>query len=138
MNLRESIRKNLILEKKIAQISSNIKIQFNFEVDRTSHAFDRSKRPDIIDVNYNQREISNSELKEFISLFIPEISEKIVTNEIQNKVSFVCKSLKWELAVPIIPIHEIGTYWVLKITTVFRESMDNPFRTGREQLVLWK
>ena len=77
MGLREIIKEHLLIEKKIAQISSEMKIQFNFEVDRKKHAIDRATRPEL-GPDYNQREISNSELKEFVTLFIKEISEKIV------------------------------------------------------------
>jgi hypothetical protein len=45
--LRESIKKHLILEKKIAQVVSNLEVSFNFEVDRRSHAFDRSTTPEL-------------------------------------------------------------------------------------------
>jgi hypothetical protein len=137
MTLRKIIKEHLLLEKRIAQISSELKIIFNFEVDRKKHAFDRATRPELGD-SYNQREISNSELKEFVSLFIREISEKIVSGEIKDDESFILKSLNWELAVPVTPVHVDGTYWKLIITTVFRESEENPFRVGRNQLVLWR
>ena len=137
MGLREIIKEHLLIEKKIAQISSEMKIQFNFEVDRKKHAIDRATRPEL-GGDYNQKEISNSELKEFVTLFIKEISEKIVNNEIKDNVPFILKSLKWELSVPVIPVHIDGTYWKLIITTVFRESEHNPMRTGIDQLILWR
>lgn len=137
MNLRESIKKHLILEKRIAQIASEMKVQFNFEVDRRQHSIERSTRPEL-GSNYNQREISNSELREFVTLFIKEISEKIVNYEIKDNVPFILKSLKWELSVPVVPVHIGGTYWKLVITTVFRESESNPMRTGIDQLILWR
>ena len=136
MNLRESIRKNLLLEKKIAMIASEFKTIFNFEVDRTTHALIRSTRPEL-GSQYDQREISNQELKEFVSLAKNDIAEKIVSNEITNNNPFIIKSLKWELAASIVPKHVGGTYWVLKITTVFRESENNPFRVGENQIVIW-
>ena len=136
MNLRESIRQNLLLEKKIAMIASEFKTIFNFEVDRTTHAFFRSTRPEL-GSQYDQREISNQELKEFVTLGKNEIAEKIVSNEITDNNPFIIKSLKWELAASIVPKHVGGTYWELKITTVFRESEENPFRVGRDQIVIW-
>jgi hypothetical protein len=66
-----------------------------------------------------------------------EIAEKIVLREINDNVPFVIKSTKWELAIVIYPKLQGGTYWVLKVGTVFRESEDNPFRTGKNQLVIW-
>ena len=137
MGLREIIKEHLLLEKKIAQISSEMKIQFNFELDRKQHAIDRATRPEL-GPDYNQREISNSELREFVTLFIKEISEKIVNNEIKDDVAFILKSLNWELAVPVVPVHIGGTYWKLVITTVFRESEHNPMRTRIDQLILWR
>lgn len=136
MNLRESIRKNLLLEKKIARIASEFTTTFYFEVDRTTHAFFRSKRPEL-GSQYDQREISNEELKEFIALAKNNIAEKIVGNEITDNNPFIIKSLKWELAVSIVPKHGGGTYWDLIITTVFRESENNPFRVGEDQIVIW-
>ena len=36
----------------------------------------------------------------------------------------------------IIPIYITGTYWELLIKTVWRESENNPFRVGEDQLVI--
>ena len=65
-----------------------------------------------------------------------EIAQKIVSQEITPETEFVVKSLKWELAMAIIPIYITGTYWELLIKTVFRESENNPFRVGEDQLVI--
>jgi hypothetical protein len=136
-SLRELIKENLLLEKRIAQIVHEIQTQFNFEISRTTHSSDRSTRPELKD-SYNQREITNMELKEFVPLFIREIAEKIVSREINDKEPFIIKSIKWELALPIIPIHNGGSSWTLLFSTSFRESEDNPFRVGKNQLVLWR
>ena len=37
--LRESIRKHLLLEKIIGQVSSQIEVSFNLEIDRGFHSF---------------------------------------------------------------------------------------------------
>lgn len=137
MKLRELIKENLLLEKRILQIIQNLETQFNFEVSRTTHSGERSTRPELGD-NYNQREITNSELKEFVKLFTRDIAENIASQEIKDKIPFVLKSLKWELAIPIVPIHNGGLSWTLLVTTSFRESEENPFRTGKNQLVLYK
>ena len=50
--------------------------------------------------------------------------------------AFVIKSLKWELAIAITPVHVVGTHWELIIKTVFRESKYDPFRVGKDQLVI--
>jgi hypothetical protein len=145
--LRESIRKHLLLEKTIAQIVSNLEVTFNLELDRGQHAFDRKNREDLEgkgfeltgkhSYEYDQREISNGEIKEVVNLAKKEIAEKIVGREINNKIPFIIKSLKWELAIVIYPMFQGGTYWILKVGTVFRESEVNPFRVGEDQLVIW-
>jgi hypothetical protein len=136
MNLRESIRENLLLEKKIGIIASEFVTTFQFELDRTTHSSIRSTRPEL-GSSYEQREISNLELKEFVTLAKKDIAEKIVSNEIKNGIPFILKSLKWSLALSIVPQHFGGTYWKLVITTVFRESEENPFRVGKDQIVIW-
>jgi hypothetical protein len=133
-SLRQIIKEELLVEKRIAQIAKNLEVNFSFDVDRTSHAFDRAVRHDI--VGYNDRPIVNAEIKEIIGQASKEIAENIVTQKIKDGEDFVVKSLKWELAIAIAPVHIEGTYWKLLITTVFRESKYDPFRTGKNQLVI--
>lgn len=135
MNLRESIRKHILLEKKIGVISAEITTIISLEIDRTIHAFDRKTRPEMS--NYNQREISNQEIKEVVGQARIKIAEKIVTQEIKDNVPFILKSLKWELAMPIVPKHVGGVYWELVVVSVFRESESNPMRTSKDQLVIY-
>jgi hypothetical protein len=132
--LRQIIKEELLLEKRIAQVRASIEVVFSFDVKRTTHAFDRKTRDDIED--YNPRPIVNAEIKEIIRMSKNEIAEKIVNQEITPETEFVLKSLKWELAMAITPIHITGTYWELLIKTVFRESNNNPFRVGKDQLVI--
>ena len=132
--LRQIIKEELLLEKRIAQVRASIEVVFSFDVKRTTHAFDRKTRDDIED--YHPRPIVNAEIKEIIRMSKNEIAEKIVNQEITPETEFVLKSLKWELAMAITPIHITGTYWELLIKTVFRESNTNPFRVGKDQLVI--
>jgi len=132
--LRQIIKEELLLEKRIAQVRTSFEVTFSFDVNRTSHAFDRKTRDDIED--YNPRPIVNAEIKEIIRMSKNEIAEKIVNQEITSETEFVIKSLKWELAMAITPIHITGTYWQLLIKTVFRESNNNPFRVGEDQIVI--
>jgi hypothetical protein len=145
--LRESIRKHLLLEKRIAQMAEKMEVFFNFEFHKGSHATERESRPELADkgkelsgkysYEYNQREISNSELKFFIENNLKTlIAENIINGNIVDGVPFVVKSLKWELAFPIFPKRESGTYWRMNIGTLFRESSDNPFRVGKDQFVI--
>jgi hypothetical protein len=135
--LRESIRKVLILEKKIAQIVSTIEVTFNLEVDRIPHTYERSTRPELENTGYNQRPIESREIREIIMMAKTEIAEKIINREIKEGERFVVKSEKWELAIPLEPIHVSGTNWILQVFTVFRESRENPFRVGKNQIVIW-
>jgi hypothetical protein len=135
--LRESIRKVLILEKKIAQIVSTIEVTFNLEVDRIPHTYDRSTRPELENIGYNQRPIESREIREIVMMAKTEIAEKIINREIKEGERFVIKSEKWELAIPLEPIHVSGTNWILQVFTVFRESRENPFRVGKNQIVIW-
>jgi hypothetical protein len=133
--LRQIIKENLLVEKRITQVNSSLEVLFVFDVNRTSHAFDRDTRDDI--EGYNVRPIVNEEIREIISTVKKQISEKIITREIVPEEDFVVKSLKWELAMAITPVHIGGTYWQLIIKTVFRESRFNPFRVGENQLVIY-
>ena len=135
--LRESIRRVLLQEKTIAQIVTSIEVTFNLEVDRKKHAFDRSTRPELEGTGYNQRPVENREIREVVMMAKSQIAEKIVNREIKDGEAFVVKSEKWELAIPLNPVHISGTNWVLEVFTVFRESKDNPFRTGKNQIVIW-
>ena len=134
-NLRQLIKEHLLLEKRIAQLMSSFKIQYAFEVDRTTHAYHRKTRQGIDD--YNQKEISNSELKYIIELSLRQIAEKIAEHNIIDGEAFVIKSVDKEIALEIVPKHIEDNFWKLVIITVFRESYNNPFRVGEDQLVIW-
>ncbi len=129
------IKEHLLLEKKIGHIMSKIEIAFGFEIDRTTHAYERKNRTDI--PGYNDREISNGELKYIIESCRREIAEGIATGDIKDDVAFVIKSKEKEIAIAIVPKHGGGTYWKLLIITVFRESYDLSFRVGKDQFVIW-
>ena len=133
--LRSLIKEHLLLEKKIGNILSKLDVVFSFEINRTSHAYERRNRTDISD--YNNKEISNAELKYIIDICKREIAESIINGEIESKVLFIIKSKEKEIAMVINPIHEVNTFWRLLIVTVFRESYDNPFRVGEDQFVIW-
>ena len=136
IDLRQLIKENLLLEKRIGQISSQIEVIFSYDVIKTTHSTERETRPNLDD--YNKKPISNGELVEFINLFKRDISEHIVSGEIEDQVPFVIKSDDWELACVIVPDKQSMVYWKLIITTVFRESPSNRLRVGKDQLVLVK
>jgi len=135
MNLRGLIKEHLILEKRIGQISTDMSVTFNFEIDRTPHAEDRSTR-EYLGNKYNQRPIENNEIKELLSKARRDITEYIVTRKITPNKAFVVRSEKYELSVPINPRFMGGTHWKLYVMSAWRESAENQFRVGPEQLVI--
>jgi hypothetical protein len=136
MNLRESIKKHLILEKKIGQISTNFEIVFGFDIITTKHSNYRGGGRDLED--YNQRPVSNSEIVEFMQIFKRDIAEKILTGEIQESEPFVLVSNRWELAMAVSAERDSGTYWKLVVITVFRQSDLYKFKVGENQIVIEK
>ena len=134
-NLRELIKEHLLLEKRIAQLMSSFEIQYSFDIDRSVHAYLRKTRNDI--EGYNEKEISNSEIKYMISLSLKKIAEKIAQHNIVDNEAFIIKSYEKEIAIAIEPKHVEDNFWKLVITTVFRESFDNPFRVGKNQTLIW-
>jgi len=136
MNLRESIKKHLILEKRIGQIATNFEVTFGFDVITTKHSNYRSGGRDLDD--YNQRPVSNAEIVEFIQNFKRDIAEKILTGEIQQSEPFVLVSNRWELAMAVSAERESGTYWKLVVITVFRQSDLYKFKVGENQIVIEK
>lgn len=136
MNLRESIKKHLILEKRIGQMSTNFEVVFGFDIITTKHSNYRGGGRDLQD--YNQRPVSNAELVEFMQIFKRDIAEKILTGEIQESEPFVLVSNRWELTMAVSPERESGTYWKLVIITVFRQSELYKFRVGENQVVIEK
>ena len=136
MNLRESIKKHLILEKRIGQIATNFEITFGFDVITTKHSNYRGGGRDLQD--YNQRPVSNIEIVEFIQIFKRDIAEKIINGEIRESEPFVLVSNRWELAMAVSAERESGTYWKLIIITVFRQSELYKFKVGETQVVIEK
>jgi len=131
-----NISELLILEKRIAQIKNSIEVNFLFDVIKTQHA---EKRKDFdsrgLDIE-NRGFISNREMSEFVSRFKNDIAENIAIGNIEDETNFVIRSEIWQLAMAIVAKHVGGGYWQLIIKTVFRETDENKFRVGKDQLVL--
>jgi hypothetical protein len=72
-----------------------------------------------------------------INLSLKKIAEKIAQHNIVDNEEFVIKSYEKEIAIAIAPKHVLDNFWELVVTTVFRESYDNPFRVGKNQTVIW-
>lgn len=130
---------DLILERRIAQVSSSIQVTFGFDLVRSSHAQDRQDPSKRNIEGHNNSFISNMEMKEFVYQFRDEIARGIVNGEIvSNGDTFVIRSVSHELAITLAAEQVSGTYWKLVIVTVFRESENNFFRVGKEQVVYTK
>lgn len=100
----------------------------------TTHAEERSVRSGI--ENYDKRPITRQEVNVLLENIGPVIADYLMSMEIKDGVPFVVKSLKWGLAMSIKPHHEGGLYWRFIVTTVFRESLENQFKTFTDQLVI--
>jgi len=134
--IRDIIKKNLLLEKRIGQIAARAEIVFGFDIIKTKHTTERM-RMSSRNIEYGRvRDISNNEMVEFVKNFTKEIAESIIEEEINDEEAFIIKSNKWELSMVIVPKHIQGSYWKLIITTVFPESEDKQLRVGSDQLVL--
>ena len=130
------LNETLLLEKRIAQIKSNITVEFNFDIIKTDHIDLRRTRDDIED--YNEKEISNEEIVFFINLFKNDIASAIALEDIKDEDTFVIRSVSKELACAIEAQLQIGTFWRLKVITVFRESSTNKFKTWKGQFIITK
>jgi len=125
----------LIIEKRIGKIISNIDITINFDIKKTTHTTNRFTRTGI--EGYSDVPISNDEIVEFLKHAKSEIAENIASQNIVNGNKFVVKCLEWELACAIIAKQIDDFEWEMLVLTVFRESLENPFRVGKDQLVIW-
>jgi len=138
MLLREIIKKNLLLEKRIGQISAKVEVVFGFDVIKTEHTTERMN-VSTRDLSDNRdRQISNGEMVEFVRNFNRDIAEGIISDEINDQEPFIIKSRQWGLSMVIIPENVMGSYWKLIIKTVFPESESHQLRVGRDQIIYEK
>lgn len=133
--LKESIRKILILEKKIAEIKANLTITMNLRYKRgnvdgmKSHAEFRKKRH----MSSGGDPIRDYDILKSVDKVKDDIVQYIVNGELYNGVEFVIKDETSLLNIPIL-IEEINPYeFNLIVKTVMRKSN---FYTGRDQLVI--
>jgi hypothetical protein len=84
---------NLILEKRIGQIISNIEINYSLDVITTMHSYIRS-RGDRSDIPYyDSNPISNKEVLELVKDLKKVIAEKIFMGEIKDEIDFIIKTV---------------------------------------------
>jgi len=138
MLLREIIKKNLLLEKRIGQISAKVEVVFGFDVIKTKHTTERMNVSTRDLSDSRDRQISNGEMVEFVRNFNRDIAEGIISDEINDQEPFIIKSRQWGLSMVIIPENVMGSYWKLIIKTVFPESESHQLRVGRDQIIYEK
>ena len=130
------LNEELLLEKRIAQIKSNITVDFNFDIIKTNHIDLRRTRDGI--EYYNETPISNSEIVYFVDLFKNDIARALASEDIKDEDKFVIRSVSKELSCVIKAQLEIGTFWRLIVITVFRESSLNNLNTWKGQFIITK
>jgi hypothetical protein len=135
-NFINLLSETLLLEKKIAQIKSNITLEFNFDIVKTNHIDGRRTRDNI--EGYNDIPITNDEIIYFIELFKNDISRAIVSEDIIDEDIFVIRSVSKELSCAIKAQLETGTFWRLIVVTIFRESSINKLNTWEGQFIIEK
>ena len=133
--LRESIRKILILEKKIAEIKANLTVTMNLKYQRgnvpviKSHAEIQKKR----DFSKSGDIIRDYDILNSVKKVKDDIVQYIVIGELYDGVEFVIKDESSLLSIAI-RIEEVNPYeFNLFIKTVMRNAN---FYVGRNQLVI--
>ena len=133
--LRETIRKVLILEKKIAEIKANLTVTMNLKYQRgnvpviKSHAEIQKKR----DFSKSGDIIRDYDILNSVNKVKDDIVQYIVIGDLYDGVQFVIKDESTLLNIPIL-IQEVNPYeFNLVIKTVMRGT---DFYIGRSQLVI--
>jgi hypothetical protein len=133
--LRETIRKVLILEKKIAEIKANLTVTMNLKYQRgnvpviKSHAEIQKKR----DFSKSGDIIRDYDILNSVNKVKDDIVQYIVIGDLYDGVQFVIKDESTLLNIPIL-IQEVNPYeFNLIIKTVMRGT---DFYIGRSQLVI--
>jgi hypothetical protein len=139
MSIKSTIIKevSLLLEKRIAQISTNINVSLSFDLVKFKGHVDKRMSGRSLE-GYDNRPITNSEIKYFVTEFSRDIAEKIIYGEIEDGDSFVIKSVDKGLSIALKAVKESNLYWKMIVLTVFRESPTHSFKVGRNQVVIEK
>lgn len=128
---------NFILERRIAQISSQIEITFGFDIIKTKHSDERSDLTQR-SLGYNIVQLPNKTITEFVESFKLEISEAIAVGKLVDQTKFVIRNSKRNLSMVILAEEVTSKYWKLIVITIFPESEDEKLRIGYNQLVFDK
>lgn len=121
-SLRETIKKHLLLEKRIATLRSQISITFEVRLDKGGHTQDRQA----------ERNVSRGDINLLLGKAVDEITNKIILGEIKDQDVFIVRTKSSNLFIPIILIEEDPYNFVLLTKTVIRKEKE-----GRPQLTIW-
>ena len=131
-SLRESILKNLLVEKKIAQIRANLTIIFNLGYKRgavqgmKSHAEHRKNR-------HQGDPIRDYDILSAVEKSKDTIVQYIVIGELYDGVEFIIKEKSTSLNIPVI-LEEVSPYeFNIFVKTVMKS---DDFFVGRDQIVI--
>lgn len=133
MNIKHIIKEQLILEKKIAQITANLTINFDLRHDeRSKHSQDRKWRH--VGKDGGER-IYDSNIKDLIEWAKNDISFNIAMEQIQDNVRFIVSQKNSPYLNVIIEPKMKNPYdWVLSVITVMNKQ---DFDIGRGQLQIF-
>lgn len=120
--LRESIIKHLLIEKRIAQLKSQIYITFEIRLDKGGHTSDRQL----------ERNVTRGDINLLLGLAVDEITTKIVLGELNDGDVFIVRSRTGNLFIPVKLIEETPYSFVLLTKTVIRKEKE-----GRPQPTIW-
>jgi hypothetical protein len=120
--LRESIIKHLLIEKRIAQLKSQIYITFEIRLDKGGHTSERQ----------TERNVTRGDINLLLGLAVDEITTKIVLGELTDGDVFIVRSRSGNLFIPVKLIEQTPYEFVLLTLTVIRKEKE-----GRPQPTIW-
>jgi len=99
--IKKILNEQLLIEKRIAQLSSTIEVIFAFDLIKTKHV---EKRKDFnkSGLDSDERWISNQEMSEVVNKFKKDIATSIFEGDIVDGTNFVIKDYKFGLSMAII------------------------------------
>jgi len=130
MEIKRIIFEQLLLEKRIGQISANITI--SLDIHQTSHSSNQRFRHK----DTGGPIINNSDITNIVERAKNDISFHIIHGDIVEGKDFVITDETGEKGVSLaLTPEEITPYqWNLIVITVFSSHRGEPFRVGRDQL----
>lgn len=120
--LRESIIKHLLIERRIAQLKSQIYITFEIRLDKGGHTSERQ----------TERNVTRGDINLLLGLAVDEITTKIVLGELTDGDVFIVRSRSGNLFIPVKLIEQTPYEFVLLTLTVIRKEKE-----GRPQPTIW-